>query len=81
MSSKCDGDRDMIYGGRHLDTGHCVLLSGLGWSLVLMTGTQILVIPLPQSLESTGRTPWNNGKEVPRWGGCCDTENESLNNW
>lgn len=56
MSSKCDGDRDMIYGGRHLDTGHCVLLSGLGWSLVLMTGTQILVIPLPQSLESTGRT-------------------------
>ena len=24
---------------------------------------------------------WNNGKEVPRWGGCCDTENVSLNNW
>ena len=22
------GTGDMIYGGRHLDTGHCVLLSG-----------------------------------------------------
>ena len=27
-------------------------------------------------LNNTIEKPWNNGKEVPRWG-----ENESLNNW